>query len=260
MPLIVPASSYDGVTTQLMPNVFRLPTKDSTEGRLAARLIASDYHAKKVAILTQDGDYGPNVAAGFAQAAAQEKLDARIVRFSYDKPDFAAAANQALQNAPDVVYLAGVADDMGPILKALRDAGFTGRYVASEGFFDAATITRFGSYAEGLVASASMPPLHLAPAAEQTESDFRTRYGALTPLSAFAYAAAQIIIAAVGRGSPNRVAIAQTIANGSFDTLVGNFRFGYDGEPADPNLYFYTVRKGEWVYLKAAHPTSFVIK
>lgn len=261
MPIVVPASTYDNLTAHHYRNVFRLPTKDSTEGRLACKYFQAG-GAKKPAVLIQDGDYGGLVAAGFEQQAVADKIDEHTVQFTYEKPDYAAAARKTLESAPDLVYLAGTALDMGPAIKALRDAGYRGTLAASQGFFDPLTIAKYGALAEGLIVSTSMPPLYLAPSAFRIKNDFEARYGPFTPLSAFGYAAAQVLMAAVKRsGGYDRATVARTIGtSGPIDTVVGQFQFTYDGDPLDPNLYFYTVRDGKWAYLKAAHPTTFILK
>ncbi len=262
MPIIVPAATFDRITSHNYPYVYRLTTKDSTEGRLAAKTFGAEVKPKQAVVLSQDGDYGYDVAIGAVQQLDADKIPVKAFTFSWDKADFAAIARQTVALAPDVVFLAGLARDMGPILPALRAAGYKGPFYASQGFFDQRTILKYGADAEGLTASSSMPPLALAPSAFRFLTDFESRYGQMSPLSAFSYAATQIAIAACRRvGAADRAAAARSLALPyAYDTIAGTFQFAPGGDPSDPNVYFYTVTGGKWKYAHAARPSTFVLK
>ncbi len=262
--VICPASSYDRLTEHGYGNILRLVAKDSTEGRRAAEYVVKNVKpaAASAAVLYQDGDYGADVADGFGQALGENKIKVTPVSFSWDKPKYDDAATAAMAAKPDVVYLAGTLKDMGPMLSQLRGAGYTGPLYASQGFFDAATIQKFAGSAEGLTVSSSMPPLAIAPGAFRIKSDFERRYGAFTPLSAFSYAAAQILITLVRRtGAQDRIAVLRSLTSSStFETVVGPITFQNDGDPQEVNVYFYRVVNGAWKYVGSALPSSFVVK
>jgi branched-chain amino acid transport system substrate-binding protein len=262
VPLLVPASTYDPITTHGYGNVVRLTVKDSTEGHLAAKYVNATVKPKSVVALYQDGDYGVDVANGFQDQMKGDKVASRVVGFSWDKPDFAAVAKTVLAQTPDAVFFAGLVKDMGGALPALRSAGYAGPFFGSQGFFDPATIQKYQNLAEGLTISTSMPPLQVAPSAYRTLINFQQRYGAMTPIAAFSYAAAQIVIAIIHRtGAADRLAVQRALGfSSAYDTVVGPIVFQNDGDPQDPNVYFYTVKDGNWKYAQAAHPSSFVLK
>ncbi|MBD5606542.1 MAG: branched-chain amino acid ABC transporter substrate-binding protein [Candidatus Eremiobacteraeota bacterium] len=262
MPVICPVSSYERLTQHGFGNILRLTAKDSTEGRLAAQYVTAKEKPKSVVVLYQDGDYGFDVASGFQDQMPSSKIASTPIVFSWDKPDWDAVVKSVTAKNPDVVFLAGTTKDMGPIFAHLAVVGFKGPYYASQGFFDPATIATYGSAVEGLVISTSMPPLAIAPGAFRIRNDFERHYGPFTPLSAFSYAAAQIVIAVVRRTSAvDRIAVQRSLAFGtSFDTVVGEMQFQNDGDPQNPNVYFYTVANGKWKYSSSAFPSSFIVK
>jgi len=262
MPVICPAATYDRLTAHGYGNLVRLTTKDSTEGHLAARYVASHFKPKAVVSLYQDGDYGADVATGFQEQLLGDKISATAVGFSWDKPDYAAVVKSTLEKSPDVIYLAGIPHDMGPIVAKLRQAGYTGAFAASQGFFDSGTLKTYAKDLEGVVVSTSIPPLALAPGAFRIKNDYERRYGSISPLAAFSYAAAQIIIAIVRRtGAADRLSVARALTfSSSFDTLVGPVAFANDGDPQNPNVYFYTIKDGAWRYVTAANPNTFVVR
>jgi branched-chain amino acid transport system substrate-binding protein len=259
MPLIVPISSADAITQQPQTKLVRLATRDTDEGRLHATAAFKDAKATTVITLVQDGDYGTDVARGFAGYYDEKHVTSKIVVFGIEKPNYAGAAAAAIAEKPDMIFLAGNARDMGPVVPQLRALGYTGAFRASQGFFDPLTPT---FDLDGITVSSSMPPLALAPAAFQIRRDFEARYGPMTPISAFGYAAAQIAIAAVKRAATTqRAGILRALQTPQqYDTVVGSFTFNGRGDPFDPNVYFYRLDAGKWVYQHAAHPSTFLIR
>ncbi len=262
IPLIVPTVTDDRITAHGYQNVFRLPTKDSDEGGLVAGYVLTT-GSKAPLVVSQDGDYGPEVATGFVRRASAMHVDAPAVQFSLEKPDYPGAAAAVLAKSPDCVVLAGLVGDMGPLLPALRAKGYAGRVVATQGFFDPATVApAFVKQAEGLVISTDVPYYRLAPTAVRDVQDYESRYGPLTPVAAYGYAAVQLIQAAVRRtGAANRLSLIRALATGSaYDTVTGSYGFTPSGDVLQPNCYFYRVANGKFAYERQAHPGGFMLK
>lgn len=262
MPLVVPVTTDDRVTSSGFHNVFRLPAKDTDEGILFANSIAQTVKPTNVHVFVQDADYGTDVANGFLSEMASRKITTSFTQFAYEKPNFAAAADRGLGYKPDYIFLAGTVADMGPLLPALRSKGYVGGIGASQGFFDAKT-PRLGTSANDLLISSSMPYLPFAPSTIRARSDFESHYGPMGPLQAFGYAAGQLLIAAVRRvgGTPARNSVARALSfSAPTETVVGNYAFTPAGDSVDPQIYFYTVRDGKFAYVRQAHPSPFSIK
>lgn len=259
MPLLVPGSTADSITARGYRNVWRLPTKDSTEGQLAAQFIAKREKPKMAVAVTQDGDYGQGVAQGFLNQSRASGMTSVAYLFAYDKPNYAAAAKEIAAKSPDFIYLCGLTPQMGPLVPALRAAGYKGKFGASQGFFNEASL-KYADALDGAVISTSLPPLDLAPDVANAYADFRSRYP-VTALSAFAYASAQIVISAARRtGATNRLTMMTALqAPSSYTTMVGQFQFTPTGDPLDPLVYFYTVAGGKFKFIAPSHATPFVL-
>jgi len=238
LPLVVPAVTDNALTATGYRNVFRLPTRDFDEGQILARYLTTEYKPKIVHGLIQDGDYGSGVADGVSAALTAQKIENKFTVFPWSKPDFAAVADTVLAAKPDTIILAGVASDMAPIVKVLRDKGFTGRLAASQGFFDGLLVLQYAKECEGIIISTSMPDLAIAPTAFRIRNDFEARYGPFAPVSAFAYAATQVVMSAVRRsGATQRIPLERALSlGGNYDTVVGSFTFGPQGDPVDPEV------------------------
>jgi len=260
LPLIVAASTADAVTERGYRNVWRLPTKDATEGQLFARYVARNGKPKHAIAVTQDGDYGPDVATGFVDQAGALGMKAETYLFPWSTPSYVAAAKAILAKKPDYLYLCGETKAMGPLVTALKTGGYAGTFGASEGFFNQATLEGYRDALAGALISTSFPPMERAPDVANVLTDFRLR-ATVTALSAFAYAAAQIVISASQRNSAtNRLAMLSALQTPvSYDTIVGSFQFGFSGDPIDPNLYFYTVTGETLKYTAASHPSAFIL-
>jgi branched-chain amino acid transport system substrate-binding protein len=261
VPLIVPTVTDDRITARGYRNVFRLPTKDSDEGSLVAAY-AIQTGSKAPHVVTQDGDYGPDVARGFVRRAGALHVSAETTQFSLDKPDYAAAAAQVLAHNPDCVALAGNVLDMGDLIPALRAKGYAGRFIGTQGFFDPHTTKEYAKDTEGLVVSSSVPYYPLAPTALRDVQLYQARYGALNPLAAYGYAAVQLIrLAARRTNATNRLAMIRALGTGgAYDTVTGSYTFGPTGDVLDPNCYFYRVKDGKFTYERQAHPSGFMLK
>jgi branched-chain amino acid transport system substrate-binding protein len=261
MPLIVPTVTDDRITARSYQNVFRLPIRDGDEGSLVASYVIAT-GSKAPYVVTQDGDYGPAVAAGFVRRAGALHINANSSTFSLDKPDYVAAAAAIVARFPDCVVLAGNAEDMGPLLGALRSTGYTGRFVGTQGFFDPITVQLYAKVADGMVVSSAVPYYPLAPTTALNVRDYQAHNGALSPVAAYGYAAIQLIQLAQQRsGATNRLNMIRALSNGgSFDTVTGTYSFGPTGDVLDPNCYFYVLKDGKFAYERQAHRSGFMLK
>jgi branched-chain amino acid transport system substrate-binding protein len=263
MPLIVPTVTDDRITQKGYRNVFRLPTKDSDEGALLASYVLAS-GAKAPVVVTQKADYGPAVADGFVRRAGAQHINVPSTTLPLQNVDFARAADEVLgyNPPPDFVALAGNVGDLGPLMVALRAKGYTGRFVASQGFFDAATTQQYAKVAEGLIISTSIPYLPLAPSTAQDVRYYQEKYGALTPVTAYGYAAVQLIQGAYRKAqATTRTTISQALSGGGvYDTVTGDYTFGVYGDVVAPNCYFYSVTDGKFKYERQAHSSGFMLK
>lgn len=261
MALVVPFNTDDRITATQYRTIFRLPTKDTSEGEIFARTVLARYKPKVPYVFVQDADYGADVANGFIEAMKTRNVIAPYTQFSYDKPNFDEVVTKALASNPDYVFLAGIVGDMGPIVGVLRAKGYSGPIGASQGFFDPG-VSKLGVAGDGMMVSTSMPYLPLAPSTVRLRQNFEVHFGAMDAFAAFGYAAAQLIISAVSRtNAAGRNSVVSAIAQGiPIETMVGSYSFNGFGDAIAPQLYYYTLKNGTFTYLMQAHPSGFMMK
>ena len=261
IPLIVPGSTFDEITARGYRSVFRLATKDTTEGQLFARTVLPGVRPAFALAVTQDGSYGPATAQGFQAQARVDRYKADTYAFSESRPDYAGAAAAIVALKPDYLFLAGKPGAMGPLLPALAAAGYTGGFGLSDGFYDATLPKTYGAQLRGAWVVSSFAPLKRVPTDFVALGDLQRQIGDVDAFSAYGYAAAQVLIEAIKRTSAQDKAgtLRALTAGDTFQTLTGDYRFDFNGDPVEPNVYFYSVETDGFKYEKPAHPTGFVL-
>jgi branched-chain amino acid transport system substrate-binding protein len=258
--VIVPTVTADAVTKRGFFNVYRLPAKDSSSGRLFANAALEGKRGVVAIAVAFDGDYGYEVASGFVQQAKTNRNPADILLFPLNKTDPAQAARTVLDRSPGYVFLAGKTAELGPVAAALKVAGYTGEFGAADGFYNSDTIATYAKTLAGAYVASPMPPIERIPSAVQLVTDFEREVSQITTQSAFGCAAAQLMIAAAQRGNANsRSSLLRSLqSGGTFTTLVGPFAFNISGDPLIPNIYLYTIGTDGFKFARPAVRTGFV--
>ncbi|HEY1656581.1 MAG TPA: branched-chain amino acid ABC transporter substrate-binding protein [Candidatus Tumulicola sp.] len=259
--VIVPTVTADVITKRGYHNVFRLPANDSASGRLFASTVLPEKKGAAALAVALDGDYGFDVARGFVAQAKADRHSAEVLLFPATGIDPAAAARTVLDRNPAYVFLCGKTAQLGPIAEALRLAGYTGDFGASDGFYNGDTIATYGKLLDGAYVASSLPPLERIPSAVGLLNDFEREVGAVTAFSAFGYAAAQLMIAVAQRSNAStRFSVLEALQrSATFTTLIGQFSFSITGDPILPNIYLYTVGKSGFKFARPAFRTGFVL-
>ncbi|HEY2474267.1 MAG TPA: ABC transporter substrate-binding protein [Candidatus Cybelea sp.] len=259
--VIVPTVTADAVTNRGFHNVYRLPAKDSTAGRLFASSVLEGRRGLTTLAISFDGDYGYDVARGFVDGARNAHHSSDLLLFPLAKTDPAQAARTVLDRSPGYIFLAGKTAEMGPVAQALRLAGYAGEFGAADGFYNSDTISTYATTLDGAYVASPMPPLDRVASSVQLVSDFQREVTQITAFSAFGYAAAQLIIAASQQGNANtkRSLLTSLQHGGTFTALIGQFAFDISGDPLIPNIYLYNVTKDGFKYSRSAVRTGFVL-
>lgn len=259
--VVVPTVTADAVTARGFHNVYRLPANDSASGRLFASTVLPEKKGVGSLAVALDGDYGFDVARGFVAQAKADRHAADLLLFPASGIDPGAAARTILDRRPGYVFLCGKTTALGPVAEALRLAGYTGDFGASDGFYNGDTIAAYEKVLDGAFVASSMPPLERIPSAVGLLTDFQREVGAITAFSAFGYAAAQLLIAVAQRSNASsRFSLLSAMQRSTtFTTLVGQYSFSVTGDPLIPNIYLYTLGRNGFKFARPAIRTGFVL-
>jgi len=261
VPLIVPTQPYYGLTQHGFDNVFRLCPTDIDEGMAAAKYAERTMNATKVAILYAKDQFGVDSGQGFqtyADAGSKTKTESFGVDVDLKSDKDIVAAVKAY--APDAIFLSGDAKYLNKVFIDVRAAGITAPAIANDGFYDAGAIKTAGPNAEGMIVSSCVPPLDLIPTSQLFARHYESRFGQVTAYGLFGYVATQVAMAAAKQGhTADRLSLDRILSVGTFQTVIGPVSFKKNGDPFQPNVYFYKVASGAMKYDSSSVPNPLII-
>jgi branched-chain amino acid transport system substrate-binding protein len=257
--IVVPSVTADKLTQQGYHNVYRLPTNDSSEGRLFASAVLKGRSSMNVLGVVVDGDYGLEVTRAFVAQAKGEKHTADLLTLE-SNADVADSSAIIARHSPGYLFFAGRPEKLGPIAVALRTGGYTGQFGLSDSFYTADVPKNYGKELSGAIVASAMPPLERVPSIITYLQDYRNEVGAATAFSAYGYSAAQLLILASQRSNvTNRYQLLQQLQQGgTYGLMVGQYSFNYAGDATLPNVYLFTLTADGFNFYRPAFENGFV--
>ncbi len=258
--IVVPTISDDAITSRGFHNVYRLPTKNSSEGQLFARTVLGKRSSMNVVALVARGTYGTEIAQGFVSQAKSDKHNVKTVTVETNADPHNTAV-VVMNHQPGYVFLAGKPAELGDAAKALHAQGYRGAFGACDAFFSNDIVGPFGDVMNGALIATPAPPLERVPSDVTLLQDFHSQVGEITAFSAFGYAAAQLLIqASLRSNATSRFMLLQQLQQGgSYNLLVGQYQFNFSGDAMLPNIYFYELSAKGLAYKESAVPNGFVV-
>ena len=261
VPLIVPTQPFYGLTQHGFDNVFRLCPTDIDEGTADAKYAERTMKATKVAIVYVKDQFGVDSGQGFQTYAASgttTKTESFGVDVDLKSDKDVVAAIKAY--APDALFLSGPGTYLSKVLVDVRAAGVTAPAIANDGFYDAGSLKSAGAAADGMIVSTCVPPLELIPTAQLFVRHYQSRFGQPTAYGLFGYVATQVAMAAARQGhTGSHLSIDRILSVGTFQTVIGPVSFQKNGDPFQPNVYFYKANAGAFKFDSSSVPNPLVI-
>jgi branched-chain amino acid transport system substrate-binding protein len=225
VPFLITSANAPGLVS-----ARRTPTAYLTNGTPYQSALATAHwfvyqRAQQLAIVTQDdraskflGDQVHKLSAPVPHPTTRQTVPAGTT-------DWAKYAKSALSGNPDTVYWAGPAAEGGALVKALRDAGYQGTFVASAQAESPEFLAAAGAAGEGAIVIAPATPQQL-PAASKWTQTFTTRYKHAPGFDALqAYEGVRALAQAVTQsGKVDRARNSDELAvlDGTYKTLLGD--------------------------------------
>lgn len=159
--------------------IFRNRESASLQTQAIASACVERIGIKEVAILHSNSANGVSYRDSFKDAV--ERLGGKIVSsvgYNEGKTDYRAEIEQLRARSPKAVYLAGLDNELGLILKQAREVGFKTQFFASAGAISQKLLDIAKSGAEGLVCGSA--PFNVEsdnPRVRTFTSAFRERFG-----------------------------------------------------------------------------------
>ena len=250
LPFISPSATNPDLSQNGWTNFFRTVATDATQGPVAAKYIAENLGAQKVAVIDDSSEYGKGLAD--IVAASLEEAGAEVVfrqGVEAGQQDYSAIVGQVAQSGADAVFYGGYFSDAGLIRKQLVDNGAGDiTFVSDDGAFDGGFIEVAGAEAaEG--ASVTFPGADPLSAPQEFLDAYAEVCDGGTPgaFSIEAYQNTLLIGEALKAGNYTREDIRQFVDDFSGELFGKQIEFTDEGDIAAQTFFIYTVEDGAFV-------------
>lgn len=229
IPMIIPAANSTELVEQKLKHVFLINGTGDQQAAAAVSWMGKD-GAKKVAVLHDNTSYSKDIATrtatGLDQPGGPDK--ATLDAVTPGESDYSANIAGVLKTKPDFVYWTGYYQEGGLILRQLRQAGYTGKFMVGDGSVDAKLIKIAGDKAaEGAYATMTQTPDTIEGAGGWV-ANYKKKFGAEPgPYSTQSYDAVRVAtegITKAGGTDGDKVAKALEAIDG-FPLFSGPLRF-----------------------------------
>ena len=235
---------------------FRVCTRDSRQGAALATF-SKKLGYKKIFVIDDNETYGKGLADHF-EASYKELGGVSLghEHITANQQDFKALLTKVKGTSPDAVFFGGNTSTGGGLLRRqMGDVGMTSTpYMGGDGISDTDEFVKeAGTMAENVYYSFAAPDAEKLPSAKTFVEAYKKRFGeSVGPYSANAYAATQILIAAIekaikenGGKMPTRAEVLKNVASThDFPTPIGKIGFDANGDTTNAILTLKRITAG----------------
>ena len=245
------------LTKKSYKNFFRLVANDELQGRELGKVAVKYLNAKRIAVLSDNTDWGKPIAEIFLGEI--EKHDRKaVLRYFFSEKEaqlnFEQLIEETLLAKPDLVYFAVYWNKAQIIAHRLRDRGLEAVFLGSDAlkpypFLEVPGLDRVSPYH-----SLAGVDMRIKPSARGFYKQFALKYPMLLiapQYAAEAYDAARLIVESIRRsGKMDRGLILKEMQNmGVYHGAVGEIEFDEKGDLMNAEISLYQCKEGLRNYL-----------
>jgi branched-chain amino acid transport system substrate-binding protein len=247
--VITPTSSDVSITQKGYRNFFRVNATDAAQAPAVARFLVETLHARRIAVVHADNEYGRGLRQEMLAALKALGLEpAVIVEIKEAAPTQVEAVAKIQAANPDAVFLAGYETEGYVLLPELRKAGVSVPFFCSDGCFLYAFIDESGPAAEGAYVSAISPDPKMVADEAWWKAYQAVEYRNPGTYSAAGYSALEVMAEGARRArSLDGRQVADAIRNLDLKTLIGQVRYTPQGDLQEQKIYIFQVKNGQFV-------------
>lgn len=241
--MITPASGNPAITEQAsqkgFTTVFRTTPSYEQEASTAGDWVVENFPGKKIAILSENTNYGQSLADEVQASIRGGKLDLEAREsFPQNSKDFSSLVSQLKNDSVDVVYVAAGAAEVGALVREAREQGYSGDFISSSDIQSG----EFWNASEGLGGGVkfieSESPLAIDSAKPVIDA-FRAEGFEPEGFTLNSYAAVQAWAAAASKaGTVDGRSVADVLHTSTIPTVLGDLTWDSSGNVEGPG---YTV-------------------
>lgn len=151
------------LVTSINNYYFRVSFIDTFQGIIMAKYAVNDSHAKKAAIITEDGnDFSSTMGTVFSDKfialTGDKSAIVSVTKYSKDDNDYSVQINAIKVATPDVIFIPGNPKESAHFIKQAKEAGINAQFLGINTIEDPNFIKIAGDAAEGVVFSTLYDP------------------------------------------------------------------------------------------------------
>jgi len=170
---VSPSATATELTQANNKAFHRVVGNDGTQGQAASVYIKSVLQAKKVFVADDGTTYGSGIIAEVKKGLGS--LVAGSDRVQEKQTNFDSTISKIKSSGADVIAYGGYTNEAAPLLKQLRAAGVTAKFLGFDGLYDPNFAKGAGSGGEGAIVTC--PCLPAAEAGGTFAADYEKEYG-----------------------------------------------------------------------------------
>lgn len=232
----------------------RILPGDRIQGTGIGDFIARALSPQKVFVIHDNQDYSKGIA-DFVTASLKAKnvtLESDVI--DPEGSDYASTVNKVRAAAPTAIFYGGYYAEGGRLLKQLREAGVTARFVSGDGSLDAGLAKGAGgTNSNGALVGC---PCLVDPTGETNEKSkkfvdaYKAKFNTAPAIySAEGYDAATAFIEAIKAGNTDAEKINEYLKTVDVAGVTKQIKFNESGEPAGGDVYIYEFKGPSYTLL-----------
>lgn len=252
IPMVTPVSTDDGLSRMGFNNFFRIPLKNSMQGRYAAEYAISNMHLKRFYVVDDGTAYGKGIADEFIKSA--KELGGLIVgrdQVSESVRDFRQLLSKISNEDIDLMYLGLMYPQAGPLVKQAKEMKLQIRFMGGDGLFGEKLLEfpTDGVYVT-FIAPLEAKNTKQKQFFENYKNTFNEQVNSYAPL---AYDAVMVVAKAISEiGKSEKINLINQLHSGDFEYsgITGNIKFDENGDSINRKAFLYKVVNNEFVLIE----------
>lgn len=244
--MVSPANTANAVTDRGLANMNRIVARDDSQGPAAGDYIVNTLKAKKVYVLNDKTAYGQGLASEVEKYVRAKGLQVVGSEGTEEKSNFQPVVIKIKALQPDVIYFGGIYDQGAVLLKQLRQAGVTAKFMGGDGLDSSEFQKIAGPAAKGALFTTVAGPASVFPKAGIFARNFKKAFGKdAQGFAVFGYDAANVTLAGIenaikanGNKLPSRTQVEKAIRGVKVSSLLsGTVQFNSVGDRVTGSLF-----------------------
>ncbi len=254
IPNISPSATASALGKNNWKFWHRVISNDDAQGQVDGDFLTKTLAAKKIFVIDDNQEYSVGLADKvFATVSAagvtpqRDKIDPKAT-------DYSSTVNKVKSAKPDAIFFGGYYNGGDKLLKQLRDAGVTAKFLSDDGALDQKLVDGAGAkQAEGALLSCacqSINPSASNPAVAKFIADYKAKFSKEQgTYSAEGYDAATAFLNAFKAGKTSPKDVNDYLKTVNFQGVAKPIKFEANGEISVKTIYMFQVVNGKLKFL-----------